>query len=272
MRRLTLIGVCLALLGAFAAVSVANAAAAEPAVYECAKAAKEGKVYKGHYSSKKCEASGYHAEGGQKYELQEWSLTAKKGKAKAFKGKGKGANLEVEGIGGITCTSSSDTGKFNSSTSADQIVVTFKGCEFVGKKCESGTSAGEIVTKNLVGTVGYLAGKGTPTPKAGADITPESGEELATFVCGPDVFAVTGSVIGEISPVNHFTKEATFTFKQTSKVGVQEWPKFEEGPEQFLVTHLCDEAGCNPLAVHSELPSAEETVVTNKGEELELKA
>ena len=66
MRRLTLIGVCLAVLGAFAAVSVAGAAAAEPAVYECGKAPKEeakyeskGKqktknVYTGKYTEKHC--------------------------------------------------------------------------------------------------------------------------------------------------------------------------------------------------------------------------
>ncbi len=291
MRRLTLIGTCLALLGAFAAMSVATAAAAEPAVYECGKAPKEeakyeskGKqktksVYTGQYTDKHCSspapAGKYRAEGKPegKYELQEWSLAAKKGKAKAFKGSGKGANLEVEGIGGITCTSSSDTGKFNSPTSADQIVVTFKGCEFVGKKCASGSTAGEIITQDLVGTVGYLEGKGTPTPKAGADITPESGEVLATFSCGPDNFAVTGAVIGQVTPVNHFTKEATFTFKQTSKVGVQEWPKFEEGPVQGLLTWLCEGAGCQPLlSGGTGLPSSEETLVVNKGEELELKA
>ena len=290
MRRLTLLGVCLALVGAFAAVSVASAAAAEPAIYECGKAPKEeakyeskGKektksVYTGKYTDKHCSspapAGKYRAEGKPegKYELQEWNLTAKKGKAKAFKGAGKGANLEAEGIGGISCTSSSDTGKFNSPTSADQIVATFKGCEFIGKKCASGSTAGEIVTKDLIGTVGYLEGKGTPSPKVGADISPESGTELATFLCGPDSFAVTGSVIGEISPVNHFAKEATFTFKQSSEIGGQVWKHFEGGPEDTLKTFLCEETGCNPLEHGTGAKSAEETTVVNKGEELELKA
>ena len=291
MRRLTLSGVCLAVLGVFAAVSAAAAAASEPAIYECGKASKEeakyeskGKqktkdVYTGKYTDKHCSspapAGKYRAEGKPegKYELQEWNLTAKKGKAKAFKGNGKGADLEVEGLGGITCTSSSDTGKFNSPTSANQIVVTFKGCEFIGKKCESASTAGEIVTKDLIGDVGYLQGKGTGSPKVGADISPESGEALATFECGEDRFAVIGSVIGEISPANQFTKEATFTFKQTAEVGVQQWTKFEEGPEDILRTHLCAEAGCNPLEQAGPGgKSAEETVVVNKGEELELKA
>ncbi len=274
MRRLTLIGVCLALVAAFAAVSVASAAASEPAIYECAKAAKEGKVYKGHYSSKKCEASSYHAEGGQKYELQEWNLTAKKGKAKAFKGKGKGADLQVEGVGGITCTASSDTGAFTSSKTAGDIIATFKGCAFAGKKCESGSTAGEIVTNKLKGEVGYLEGKGTLHPKVGADISAETGEALAQFECEGDRFAVIGSVIGEVSPVNQFTKEAAFTFQQKeTPVGAQVWTKFEEGPEDTLRTHLCAEPGCNPLEQAGPGGnSAEETVVANKGEELELKA
>ncbi len=44
-----------------------------------------------------------------------------------------------------------------------------------------------------------------------------------------------------------FTKEATFTFKQSSKIGVQEWTHLEGGPEDTLLTYLCDEKGCNPL-------------------------
>ncbi len=273
MRRLTLFGMCLAVIGAFAALSLASAFATEPGigVYECAKAAKEGKVYKGHYSSKKCEASGYHAEGGQKYELQEWNLAAKKGKTKAFKGKGAGANLEVEGIGGIACTSTADSGKFTSATSAGDIIATFKGCEFNNKKCSSGSKVGEIVTNPLKAGVGYLAGKGTLTPTVGVDISAEAGEVLASFTCPPTEFAVTGSVIGEVTPVNKFAKEATFVFGNGG-IGIQKWKHFEEGPEDILETHLCEGCG-NPLGPQqTEAKSLEETKATNKGEELELKA
>jgi hypothetical protein len=272
MKRSGMIGMCLAVLAAFAVVSVASASAAEPALYECAKAAKVGKKYTGKYTDKKCskEATAKEIEEGKtnKYELKECF-----GKGKAFKGKGKGADLEAAEIGGITCTSSADTGKFTSPKTAGNIVVTFKGCSFAGKKCESGSTSGEIVTKPLKGEVGYLAGKGTKTPTTGADISAETGEALAEFHCGEDEFAVTGSVIGEVTPANKFTKEAMFNFEET-EFGVQKWKHFEgEAAEHVLRTFLCEPAGCNPLEQGvSGAKSAEETKVTNKGEELELKA
>jgi hypothetical protein len=271
MRRFGIAGACLAVIAAFAVVSVASASAAEPALYECAKAPKVNKKYTGKYTDKKCskEATKSEIEAGKtnKYELKEGIR-----KGKVFKGKGKGANLNVKGLGGIDCASSSNTGKFNSPTSAADVVATFKGCEFNGKKCESGTTAGEVITNPLKGGVGYLAGKGTKTPIVGADISAESGEVLATVHCGSLTIAVTGSVIGEVEPVNKFSKTATFIFKQSSKIGVQVWTHFEGGPEDTLLSHVCETEGCNPFKEGFTAESAEETTVTNKGEELMLKA
>ena len=278
--------VCLGVLAAFAVASVASAVAAEPALYECGKASKEeakyeskGKqktknVYTGLYTEKKCltlaAAGKYRAEGKPegKYELKEGI-----GKGKAFKGKSTGgSNLEVVGVGGVGCTSASDTGKFNTPTSGDDIVATFKGCEFNGKQCQSGSAAGEIVTNNLIGGVGYLEGKGTPTPKVGSDISAETGEVLAEFTCGEsEGFAATGSVIAQVAPVNKFTKEATFVFKQKG-IGVQEWESFEGGLTDTLTTHICQTKGCNPITEGFTAASAEEATFTNKGEELEVKA
>jgi hypothetical protein len=275
MKRIEVIGVCLTIVVAFAWAIVVSASAAEPALYECAKAAKVGKKYTGKYTDKKCskEATAKEIEEGKtnKYELKEGF-----GKGKLFKGKGKGVDLEEAEIGGITCMSSTDTGKFTSPKTAVNIVVTFKGCSFAGKKCTSeGAQAGELVTNPLKGEIGYLAGKGTETPKVGIDLSAESGEVLAVgYNCffGAAVMAVTGSVIGEVTPVNVFTKEWTWTFRQTREIGVQEWTKFEEGPKDILRTHVCDETGCNPLKHGSGAQTALETTVANKGEELELKA
>jgi hypothetical protein len=256
MKKTQIIGVCVAVAAALGLVTVASASASLPALYECHKEAKgHGKYQKGCKVAK--EGGGFEIEEGI-------------GKGKPFKGKGKGSDLEVEGNGGITCTSSSDTGKFTSPKTAADVVVTFKGCEFVGKKCESGSTLGEIITNHLKGEVGYLAGKGTGSPKVGADVKAETGEALSAFKCEKDSFTVRGSVIGEVGPINVFTKEATFTFKQSSKIGEQEWKKFEEGPEDILRTGVCDEEGCIPEP--GVLPSAFETTVVNKGEDLMLKA
>lgn len=271
MRRLGIVGACLAVVAAFGVLSAANAVASEPALYECAKAAKVGKKYTGKYTDKKCSklATTKEIEEGKtnKYELKEGF-----GKGKVFKGKGKGANLEVVGIGGIGCSGSTDSGKFTSPKTAGKVVAVFKGCELNGKKCESGSTVGEVVTNDLDGEVGYLEGKGTKTPKVGADIKAESGEILATVHCANDTFAVTGSVIGEVEPANKFTKEATFIFKQKA-IGVQEWSRLEGGPEDVLVPHVCEFEGCNPFGERSfTTQSSEETTVVNKGEELMLKA
>jgi hypothetical protein len=311
MKKLTLIGTALALISAFAAISVASASAALPEIYQCGHAAREtatyelkGKtktklVYTGKYTDKKCSkeapAGKYRAGGAPegKYELEPWNVgsktekTGKEGKVKAFKGTNKGANLEVKNVGGISCTSSSDTGEFTSPTTGDDIVATFKGCEFNGKKCESGATSGEIVTNKLQGVVGYLKGKGTGSPTVGVAISAETGGILASFQCSHEVskreqeFEVEGSVISEVTPspkgvypVNKFGTEVGFTFKQKA-IGVQEWEYFEGSPTQHrLITGICTACraeGTTPLK-EVQAESSEEAVFVNKGEELELKA
>ncbi len=260
MKKLGVIGVCLLAITAVATVFAASAAASEPALYECHKE----KAGHGKYS-KGCKVE---KEGGG-FEIKEGI-----GKAKPFKGKGKGAFLEIHN-GGVSCTSSADTGKFTSPKTAGKIVVTFKGCEYNSKKCQNGTTVGTLVTNPLKGEVGYLEGKGTKTPKVGADISAENGEVLATFKCGNssefDNFAVTGSVIGEVTPVNKFTKTASFIFRQV-ETAVQEWKHFEGGPEDVLVPHFCLNSCENPLEEGGTAEAAQVTTVVNKGEELMLKA
>lgn len=258
---------------ALAAIASASASAALPELYECVTTTKVSGKYTGKYLDKKCskEATAKEITEGKKnkYEL----TPGYKGKSgKPFKGSGHGANLEANGIGGIACTSFSDSGKFTSTTTAGDVVAVFKGCEYIGLKCAStGAKAGEIKTNPLTGTVGYLAGKGTPTPTVGASLTAESGPYLAVFKCQNEYFWVTGAVIGEVSPVNKFTKEATFTFKQAG-IGKQEWTKFEGGPTEVLEVTLCSGGCANPSTEGIHASAAEETVATNKGEELELKA
>jgi hypothetical protein len=266
------IGVCVALMAVFAAISVASASAAEPALYECAKLKKNSKTkkYEGKYE-KGCEKTNAKGEG--KYEIKEGI-----GKGKAFKGKSKGSNLEVRGFGGITCTSSTDTGKFTSPTTGDDIVATFKGCQFNGKKCESGATAGEIVTNKLSGGVGYLE-KGAKPPKVGVDIKAETGEVLAAMQCSLSIshreqeFEVIGSVIAEVTPLNKFTKEATFNFEQKG-LGVQRWTKLEGEPEDTLTAGVCTECAARGKKPREEVlaESDEEGVFVTKGEELMLKA
>ena len=316
MRRLTLVGVCLAVLAAFAALSVASAVAAEPALYECAPAKTEVVKYKkgnperknpektvhtGEYSSlKNCEKGKLYTKDKTRIKGPNPGPEGKEAAVELshtapFAGTGSGANLNVASIGGVRCLEASFSGKFTGPKSASDIIATFTKCVFAGKECTTaGQSAGTIVTEPLIGGTGYLTGEGTGSPKVGADISPESASELAAFTCvgaahGPIQITVTGSVIGEASPVNTFTNTATFTFKQhESEVGVNEWTKFQEWPaaqEDKLTAHVCgegihvsgEEEECpDPLTEGAEFGAAQEGIFTghlsNSGEELEVKA
>jgi len=240
----------------------ASAAGTLPALYECAKVKKNGatKKYEGAYE-KGCVTKNAKGEG--KYEIKEGF-----GKGKVFKAKGGGANLNIP-IGGIDCLKSSAVGRFTSTTTGDA-TATFEDCEFNGKKCNSaGAASGTIVTDPLVAVVGYLKGQETLSSQVGAAFSAESGEVLAAFDCGADDFAVTGSVIGEVTPINKFSKEAVFAFRQKA-VGVQEWESFEGGLNQHLTAHLCEDCE-NPL-VNRGTAASEELEIKAKTEELELRA
>lgn len=261
MRRRLTIGVVLSLVMALAvsALAASGASAAEPALYECAKAAKVEKKETGGYNNKTCSEVNAKHEG--KYELQEGI-----GKGKEFKGKAGGSNLEVKGLGGVACTSNSDTGKFTGPKSAGDILVTFKGCELNHHQCESGATLGEIKTNPLKGEVGYVEG-GKARHEVGVEISAETGLYEAEFHCAEIQLRVSGGVIGVVtSAKNVFTKEATLLFRESS--GEQDVKKLEGMPEEFLVAEVRSPGG----EYGAPTESGESDEVTNKGEELELKA
>jgi hypothetical protein len=250
---------CLAVAVAFCAVASASASAAEPALFECAKPAKVAKKYVGGYNNKTCTEVNATHEG--KYELQEGI-----GKGKAFKGKAKGTNLEVKGLGGVACTSNSDTGKFTGPKSAGDIVVVFKGCELNHHQCENTGTLGEIKTNPLKGEVGYIEG-GKAKHEVGVAIGAETGVYEAEFHCAEIELRVSGTVIGLVtSTKNAFTKEATLLFQESS--GEQRLKKLEGGPEVHLQAEVRSPGG----EYGSPAESGESDEITNKGEELELKA
>jgi hypothetical protein len=289
MRHMKILGLCLLAVAAVAAATSASAFASEPSIWQCGAAAKSGKTYLGHYSVKNCPESSFHAEGGQKYEFEEWFLgtktggTGKKGKAKELKAKGAkhiGANLEIVHIGGLFCTSTAAVGEFNGPKSADKVVATFKGCELLHKPCESeqaGIKEGEIRTFALKAEIGYID---AAEHLVGAAFSAESGTYLAEVHCKEIALRVSGSVIGEAemgakSPYNKFSKELTLKFEQAG--GRQECNK---GHECVLLEGVPGEHKLETEAATwpektgwgEQFPSAEEDIVEGKGEELYLKA
>lgn len=259
MKWMKTVVLCLLAFAALGSVASAAASASEPALYECAKAPKVGKSYTGGYNNKTCtEVNGTH-EG--KYELQEGI-----GKGKAFKGKGKGANLEVKELGGVSCTSSADSGKFTGPKTAGGVEVTFKGCELNHHQCENTATLGEVKTNLLKGEVGYVEG-GKAKHEVGVLLTAQSGPYLAEFHCAELELRVSGGVIGLVtSAENVFTKEATLLFQEST--GEQRIKQLEGGPVEKLFTEV--KSGVGGYGAPAESGEADE--VTNKGETLELKA
>ena len=248
MRRVML-GACL--VGLLAVATGASAAsAAEPAFFECAKAV--GGKFKGA-----CKVEG--AKGN--HELVEGV-----GKGKAFKGKGTEFRKYVPAIGdrGPFCKGISKVvGKQTTPTVQKGVVLTFSECEAGGKRCTTaGQKTGVVVTEPLEGTLGYV---NAAEHRVGLDLAGEGGPVMMIWSCTGLEYEVTGSLIGEISPVNVFTNAYTVTFALQSEVEFEEFQaikSFEGGPEDVPMFRI---NGSGPFE------GAIRGSYTYRGEKLELK-
>lgn len=259
MKRIRILGLCL--VAAFAlSVVAASSAVAAPEFYECHKLTT--KPYTGKYSDKKCTKEATEAEKAEgkknKYELQPGV-----GKGKVFKGKGGVATLHTPAVGGeVVCKTFKDEGKIGTPSTQEKVVSIFTKCVSLGKNCSSpGAKSGEIKTKALKGSLGYISKTG---PKVGVALSAETGSILAEFSCEALEIVVTGSVIGEVAPANTFTKTSTDSFTVTGE-GFQTVTAFEGEPAK---SHILLSAinGSGPFE------SGQQATATNKGEELNLKA
>lgn len=247
MTRMRIMGLCLLAALTVSAVVAVSASAAEPAFYECVKQA-------GGKYEKKCVTG--KGKGG--YELVEGF-----GKGKEIKGTSGVATLHTPAADNaeITCASSKDVAYLNGVKTEDKIVVTYAGCQLAGIKCTGGPKAktGDIITNSLKGEIGYIS----KSPlKVGILISPESGPYLAEFNCEATTVKVKGGAIGELSPINKFSKTSEENFNVNGS-GEQEFKGFEGKTNDFL------EAEISPFPFEQ---SGQDQVSKNKGEELEIKA
>ncbi len=235
MRRITIMGPCLAVAVFAVACALASSAFAEsPTWYECAKVtkitlkyeeekivrgvptfkAKEKEIYDGKYSNKECteaapspgpldgegppkvENPSYTGPEG-KYELKEGV-----GAGKSFKGKSGATALHVKlwvPDQTIKCTSSTDIGSELLPAREANVQVTFKGCMFDATKCETkGEKAGVIKTRPLSGELGYV--EESPV-EVGVELKANNEEGIiAEFECleSNSVNEVSGKLGGEL--------------------------------------------------------------------------
>jgi hypothetical protein len=225
MKRIKLVGLCILVAGAFAAIAgVSTAAAASPEYgvcvsqkkgkYEnsgCTKLAAKKGSFEWHaadscYAMKK----GNFTESGCKTVSEKKGKPAHKGTfelapSPTYTSKSIGSpTLETPGLGSVTCKADTDVGKITGASS-DEDQVFFTGCETQGKKCHSiapgepAKNEGEIITEHLATSL--------TEPKAGTVDTKfedNAGPEhfQAWFECEGPQFETTGFVSGVDSPIN----------------------------------------------------------------------
>jgi hypothetical protein len=133
-------------------------------------------------------------------------------------------NFETSGKVEMGCTASNGTGQFGKSRATTaELTVTLTGCETLGLKCKSaGLANGNLQTVKLLATLGQIK-----AGEAGILLKPKTGTAFfVPVLCGGEIeLTWTGSVIGELTPIDTQTKTLAATFRQTG--GLQTIKKFE---------------------------------------------
>ncbi|HTZ63278.1 MAG TPA: hypothetical protein VMB51_04175 [Solirubrobacteraceae bacterium] len=241
----------------------ASAWATAPEYGRCLKAEKVGTEYKGEFKDSKCTKEVPGSERAKKGKYEWLPGTPPNTKMTTSGGKG---TLETVGKLGVSCTTETSVGEFSGTKEAKNIVVTFNGCESGGISCSTaGSARGELVTKSLEGVIGW---ENKAKKEVAFDLYPEGKTGLfIEFACSALTFAVRGSVLVPLKPVDKML--ASMTLKYKASKGVQQLTHFEGGAEDILETS------------HKGLPYEQSgqtitTVLTNgekeKPEKLELNA
>jgi hypothetical protein len=224
MRKIGIAGLCLLLVSALGATVVSSASATAPEYGRCLKKAKaEGKGY----TSNKCTVA---AEGTKaKYE---WVPGA--GKTK-FETKG-GVGILTE-VGGETveCKTESSTGEFLEGTNkeAGNMKIKFNECQSLELTCSTpGAKAGELVTNNVEGVVGW---ENKAKKKTALELYPAHSVSSGLFIefeCAGLVVKVRGKVL---VPIKNDAMKTSETLKYKDSKGKQKPEKWEESSEKVIL-------------------------------------
>ncbi len=193
----------------------------------------EGKklVFKGRYVNSACTTASVVNEG--HYEWHEGP-----GANKTFTGAS--GPVTIESVGGKTnvkCAASKASGEYTGPKTETQ-TITLTGCE-TGPHghvvtCQSGSTAGEIVTNQLQGGLDFIKENYETglKPEVGLQIKAASGTELASFECGGTHITVSGSQIAPITGVDAMVTSFKVNAKQSN--GTPGVTAFEEGAKGAL--------------------------------------
>lgn len=184
----------------------------------------------------------------------EWLPGAVKNK---FTGVGGAATLETIHAVKVTCKTEASAGEFTGPKTVGNISVVFTGCESLGFKCKTPSSAeGEIATNLLSGRLVWEKFK----KKVAIDLVPQSTELFVEFQCGPANAKVTGSVMTNI-PAD--VVKTTFEERFTAKKGKQKPEFYYNAADEKIQDVLISKIG-GPGA---ELEQSGQTVTNNQTDE-----
>ncbi len=248
MRRIRIVGLCLVAIFAMSAIASATASAAAPEFGQCLK--KKVKSLPG-YTSSKCTVEATEVSKG----TYEWVPGAKAGE-NTFTTKGGLATLLTVKGESVTCESEESSGEYTvgGNNKEETTTVKFKGCKSSGLSCTTvGAAAGELITKPLVGIVGFekepkVADK---TRKTVLQLHPETtGGHFIDFKCTAaltievrgDTSAPSGKN-GILAPIKNDAMKSTEALKYAQTKGIQKpvkWfpPEAGYSESQFLESNF----------------------------------
>jgi hypothetical protein len=187
-------------------------------------------------------------------------LNSKGEGAKGVKFEAESGKGTLEGTVKITCSADKAKGEITGAKTVGKVEVTYTGCESSKKECKSsGAKEGEIKTTALKGELGEVE-KSEAESEVGEDLSPESGTTFTTVEsCTPLGIkaTVTGSVIGEVKPIEKLAKEGELVYKQSSKK--QKIKKFKGGSEDTLTA-----AGASSGLETTDIVKFSEEIEVNK--------
>ena len=225
-RRIRIVGLCLLVAFALSAVAVASAQASVE-IGQCVKQVKGAKGYKGHFKNKQCTEKATPEEIGLGGKANKYNFEPGGAPNPAFTAKGKEVKLTVGELE-VKCKSSEASGTVRGGTGPGTLEASldFKGCiqpKAENKKCSThGKEAGEIQTKQLVGSLSENAGKEavfTFDGKTKGDVGSET-EIAPEFECRETLYKLTGTLTGkDLQTANTPSKKGGLEF--TTAVGTQ---------------------------------------------------
>jgi hypothetical protein len=235
MRRLGSVGLCMAAAVAICAATAASASAVAPQFGRCVKTKAGG----GGYANAQCTETVSTGAG------YEW--LSGPGSSAQFTASAGRAALETSGGEKVECGTTSGAGEYTG-LQTEELTITFTGCKLSGVACQSGATAGEIVSSPLEGLLGLVKRESEPiSNEVGIGYYPPSGEAFAQFECGSTTVLVSGSVIHQVK-VNKMLSHENQKFKLQrgrSNAGEQKPECFDAEWEDPLIAERCGVLGAS---------------------------